>query len=279
MRSILYVVSVILCGVLMISCSSDPGDEFIGIWKHNNSNDRLEFLEDGTVKYYNRGTLVTGKYSFLDDGHYRADYNIADGTTKSVVGQYVFDGDQIIFTNLEDGYVSTWTRGKTETRKAELDRQGELDRHLAEDMLNEHLKTLQVFKLTFSHEGIDQAVKDGVVKGRRITLGTEYYFTPKGLGLIGDNIQGNVIRRTPSMTERTYYKFSLKEPLSEDVYEITGITALQFPGMGADSKKVEYTSNILFPEKMEGIIGYVVHGWAQEIEVFQKYDDGWRIAK
>src|SRR5437899_2199112 len=98
-----YIVLLMLAVVaVFVSCSTKSS--IVGKWQEIGGTETLEFFKDGTLSVVNKGTAITGKYSFLDDTRIKLEIG-------GIVGALA--GSQIVTVSIADGELSlTDQKGK-----------------------------------------------------------------------------------------------------------------------------------------------------------------------
>jgi len=191
-----------------------------------------------------------------------------DDADASLLVTYRLNQNKWTFTSVTD--TGDYTRSAEKLRLAK--RTGQLTRDVAEEILAEYLVSPHISQLEFMDDGLQRAEKDGVV----VQAGgfpPGYHFTEKGIQLLRGLVNANTrVELAPFGMEAP--KFSLLSPVGEEVAEVSGIALGPVPNVCV----VEYITNYLFPNEPGGMYPYI-HIGRRAKTAFQKYDDGWRVAR
>jgi hypothetical protein len=122
-------------------------------------------------------------------------------------------------------------------------------------------------QVSFKRGGVNQAMQDGVITSKPGTYA--YFFTPKGLKMVGTFITANEIVGLGIGSG----VIRLKNARHEDVVEVTGIADTLKSG----TKVVEFKTKYVFAAELEPMTKYLDCSYQSKKVIFVKYDDGWRI--
>ena len=150
---------------------------------------------------------------------------------------------------------------------------GELTRATAIEILNRDAAAPAITLFEFKPGGFDRAIADGVIhKHFDHPAFPQWSFTPQGLRLVGSHLGENLIM-VPFGGQEKRFRFS--RGLPQRVTEVTGIA----DGPTPNTKTVDYFAVYDFPTHMEPLRSYIFNASQGNRIGFQKYDDGWRVAR
>ena len=149
---------------------------------------------------------------------------------------------------------------------------GELNREFAAALLNKHLATPHVSELAFNKGGLDKAKRDGIVTEAG-GFPPGFRFTEKGIAMAHGLVNAQTrVKLAPFGMEDP--KFPLSSQVAEHVAEVTGIALAPVPNIC----EAEYVTQYLLPAGAAPLTQYIYSGQRTK-STFQKYDDGWRVAR
>ena len=149
---------------------------------------------------------------------------------------------------------------------------GELTRELATALLNKHLAEPHISQIAFKQGGLEKAKQDGLLSETG-GFPPGFRFTDKGIAMAHGLANANSrVELAPFGMEQP--KFNLASPVGERVTEITGIALAPVPNIC----EADYTTDYLIPDAAQAMYPYIFAGQRAKA-TFQKYDDGWRVAR
>ena len=162
--------------------------------------------------------------------------------------------------------LSSCNGNKTGAEITQESKSDELTRDSAKIILNKYFSRPMITKVEFIKDtGIQLAIKNEFV----FHNGAHNEFTGKSKSLFSIKLANQDLGY--DWDRETHY-FTLKDPITEYVKDVSGIT----DGLNNGSKIVEIATTYNFPEELNQIKPYIYIGRNLKVQM-QKYDDGWRV--
>jgi len=144
--------------------------------------------------------------------------------------------------------------------------ESKFDREKAETILNNKLSNESILQISFSDQGFEKAVAEGIVKSFML----DCQFTDKGIKLFNSLTDNRTIEDFGMMGINPHFKSKYR--IGEKVKSIDGIA-----DAGNGRKLVEFTTVYVFPASTSSEIFNYIYTGRKAQAIFALYDDGWRI--